>query len=81
MTSEQFELNSELRLQAEEMLKNKLEQINLQNQWAKAKSELELEKVHKRFRAKIEEDQIILYAIDTKDKVTSYIIEKLSGDS
>ena len=61
------------------MLKEKLEQISLQNQWSKAKSELELEKVHKRFRAKIDEDQITLYAIETKDKVTSYLIEKLSG--
>ena len=45
-----------------------------------AKSELELEKVHARFRAQIEEDSIVLYAIDTSDKVSSYKIEKLSVD-
>ena len=51
MTDTEFELNAELREQAEDMLKTKVEQIKLQNQWGLAKSELELEKVHARFRA------------------------------
>ena len=51
LTDTQFELNAELREQAEDMLKTKVEQIKLQNQWGLAKSELELEKVHGRFRA------------------------------
>ena len=44
--------------------------LQLQNQWDIAKSRLELKKVFDRFRAHIEEDSIILHAIETSDKVT-----------
>ena len=80
LTKTQFELNEELRQQAEDKIKQRVERIKLENQWENAKSQLQLEKIHNRFRRRTEEDSLVLHAIERQEHVAGFEIDRLPDE-
>ena len=80
LTKKQFQLNEQLRQQAEDKITQRVELIKLENQWENAKSQLQLEKIHNRFRRRTEEDSLVLHAITVDEHVASFTIDRLADE-
>ncbi|KAF7483613.1 Hypothetical predicted protein [Marmota monax] len=73
-----FDLDSKIRAEIDRKTVHKIHQLEKELAWEKEKYYLGLKKVQNRFRDPLENDTIVVYAIQTDHKISSYRLVKPS---
>ncbi|XP_051841259.1 cilia- and flagella-associated protein 44 isoform X1 [Antechinus flavipes] len=75
----EFDVDTRVREQTERTTVKKIKQVERELAWEKEKHRLALLKLQKRFRDVLEFDTVIVHAIQTEHKISTYRLLKLSG--
>ncbi|KAK1343893.1 hypothetical protein QTO34_014449 [Cnephaeus nilssonii] len=73
-----FNIDSKIRAEMNRKTAHKIQQVEKELAWEKEKHELGLKKLEKRFRDSLEGDTIVVHAIQSDHKITSYRLVKPS---
>ncbi|XP_036303112.1 cilia- and flagella-associated protein 44 [Pipistrellus kuhlii] len=73
-----FNIDSKIRAEMNRKTAHKIQQVEKELAWEKEKHELGLKKLEKRFRDLLEGDTIVVHAIQSDHKITSYRLVKPS---
>ncbi|XP_072821342.1 cilia- and flagella-associated protein 44 isoform X1 [Vicugna pacos] len=73
-----FDLDSKIRAEIDRKTANKIHQVEKELAWEKEKHHLGLMKLQNRFRDSLESDTIVVHAIQSDHKITSYRLVKPS---
>ncbi|KAM6162750.1 cilia- and flagella-associated protein 44 [Erethizon dorsatum] len=73
-----FNLDSEIRAEIDRKTVHKIQQVEKELAWEKERCELGLKKLQRRFRDSLESDIIVVHAIQSDHKISSYRLTKPS---
>ncbi|XP_074070622.1 cilia- and flagella-associated protein 44 [Macrotis lagotis] len=75
----EFDVDTKVREDAERATVKKIKQVERELAWEKEKNRIALLKLQRRFRDSLEFDTVIVHAIQTEHKISTYRLLKLSG--
>ncbi|XP_068925975.1 cilia- and flagella-associated protein 44 [Petaurus breviceps papuanus] len=75
----EFDVDTKVREETERTTVKKIKQVEKELAWEKEKHRIALQKLQQRFRDSLEFDTIIVHAIQTEHKISTYRLLKLSG--
>ncbi|XP_074157296.1 LOW QUALITY PROTEIN: cilia- and flagella-associated protein 44 [Sminthopsis crassicaudata] len=75
----EFDVDTRVREQTERKTVKKIKQVERELAWEKEKHRIALLKLQQRFRDSLEFDTVIVHAIQTEHKISTYRLLKLSG--
>ncbi|XP_060005028.1 cilia- and flagella-associated protein 44 [Lagenorhynchus albirostris] len=73
-----FDLDSKIRAEIDRKTANKIQRVEKELAWEKEKHQLGLRKLQNRFRDSLESDTIVVHAIQSEHKISSYRLVKSS---
>nr|XP_020862787.1 cilia- and flagella-associated protein 44 isoform X2 [Phascolarctos cinereus] len=75
----EFDVDTKVREETERKMVKKIKQVEKELAWEKEKHRIALLKLQQRFRDSLEFDTVIVHAIQTEHKISTYRLLKLSG--
>ncbi|XP_036602238.1 cilia- and flagella-associated protein 44 [Trichosurus vulpecula] len=75
----EFDVDTRVREETERKTVKKIKQVEKELAWEKEKHRIALSKLQQRFRDSLEFDTVIVHAIQTEHKISTYRLLKLSG--